>query len=151
MKQITTKSPMLLSPDSNESLKYVLALPSLYGAFTRAGLLDPNVSKGVVMKNILMLMLFGLLSIHAYALSGTTKGGHVACLTEEWLDDVISFVASDDLDSLQAYLDSNKCVVLKKGLRVTVTEPPSMFGGTAVFVFQGTKLWTIREALEYGD
>jgi hypothetical protein len=84
-------------------------------------------------------------------MSGTTKGGHVACFEKGWLDDIISFVVAEDMDSLQAYIDSKKCIILKKGLRVTVTESPGMFGGTAGFVFRGIKLWTTREALKYGD
>jgi len=103
------------------------------------------------MKQIILAIVLGFLSTQAYALSGTTKGGHTACLKKQWLDDVISFVVAKDMDSFQAYLDSKKCIVLKEGLRVTVTDSPGMFGGTAGFVFKGIKLWTVREALEYGN
>lgn len=35
--------------------------------------------------------------------------------------------------------------------RVTsnVTDGPGMFGGRAEFIFQGTRFWTVREALDY--
>ena len=81
----------------------------------------------------------------------TTVGGHIACLKKEWLDDIISFVVAKDSDSGQAYLNSKKCIVLKKGIRVAVTESPGMFGGTVGFVAKGVKLWSVREALTYGD
>ena len=67
------------------------------------------------------------------------------------MDDVISFIVAKDMDSFQAYLDSKKCIVLKKGLKVTITESPGVFGGTAGFVFKGIKLWTVREAFNYGS
>jgi hypothetical protein len=103
------------------------------------------------MKRLILVLIIVLISTQADALSGITKGGHVACLRKEWLNDVISFVVAKDMASFQAYLDSNKCIILKKGLRVTVTESPGMFGGTTGFVAQGIKFWTVREALEYGE
>lgn len=103
------------------------------------------------MNKLILLIVSVLISSQVHAMSGITTGGHVACLKKEWLDDVTSFVIAKDMDSLQAYLDTDKCIVLKKGLRVTVTEPPGMFGGTSGFVYKGFKLWTYREALEYGE
>lgn len=103
------------------------------------------------MKKIILIIAIGLISAQAHAISGTSKGGHIACLTKEWLDDVISFVVAKDTGSFQAYIDTQKCVILKGGLRVTVTESPGMFGGTTGFVFQGIKLWTVREAFDYGN
>jgi hypothetical protein len=67
------------------------------------------------MRRLIFLVIFGLISSQANAMSATTKGGHTACLKKEWLDDVISFVAAKDKESFQAYLDSKKCIVLKKG------------------------------------
>lgn len=91
-----------------------------------------------------------LLSVHAYAFSAVTKDGYVACLKKEWLEDVVSFVSAKDKASFQSYIDSQKCIAIKGGLRVTVTESPGMFGRTAEFVYKGVKLWTIREGLDYG-
>ena len=103
------------------------------------------------MRKLIFLVVFGLISSQAHAMSATTKGVHTACLKKEWLDDVISFIVAKDMDSFQSYLDSKKCIVLKKGLKVTITEFPGMFGGTAGFVFKGIKLWTVREAFNYGN
>ena len=103
------------------------------------------------MKKYVLFATVVLFSNHALALSGISKGGYTACLKKEWLQDVISFVAANDKSSFQSYLNTNKCVVLKKGLHVTVTESPGMFGGKAGFVYQGIKMWTVREAFDYGN
>ena len=73
----------------------------------------------------------------------------MACLKEEWLDDVVKFVIAEDRKSLQAYLDTQKCVALKPDLEVTVIEYPGMFGTRTEFAFRGIKFWTVREALKY--
>lgn len=103
------------------------------------------------MKKIILIIAIGLISAQAHAFSGISKGGHAACLTKSWLDDMVSFAVAKDLGSFQAYIDTQKCVILKQGLRVTVTESPGIFGGTTGFVFQGIKLWTVREAFDYGN
>jgi len=103
------------------------------------------------MRKLIFIVVFGLMSNQVYALSAISKGGHTACLKKEWLNDIMSFSIAKDYDSLQAYLDSQKCIVLKKGLRVTITESPGMLGGTTGFVFKGIKLWTVREAFDYGE
>lgn len=102
------------------------------------------------MKKIMLLAVLVLFSGPVQAMSGITKAGYPACLKKEWFDELIQFVVAKDMDSFQAYMDSKKCLILKEGLRVTVTESPGMFGGTAGFIFQGVKFWTAREALEYG-
>jgi len=103
------------------------------------------------MKKLIIIIALVLLTSQAYAMPATTKGGGAACIKKEWLNDMFSFVAAGDKASFQAYMNSKKCIILKKGLRVTVTESPGMFGGTAGFVFRGYKFWTARESLEYGD
>ena len=87
-------------------------------------------------------------SIHTPG-SAVTVGGHTACLKEEWLDDLVKFVSAGDMESFKAYIETNKCVVLKPGLKVTMIEYPSMFGTRAEFAFKGIKFWTVREALNY--
>ena len=103
------------------------------------------------MKKAIVTIFIVLLSSHAFAMSGTTKGGYTACLSEGLLDDFVSFAVAKDYSSIQAYLDTQKCIRLKEGLRVTVTESPGMFGGKTGFVIKGIKLWTVREALSYGN
>ncbi len=87
------------------------------------------------------------LSSNVLALTATTTGGHVACFTKEQLDDMVQFVVSEDKASFQAYLDSGMCIVLKKGITVTVLKSPGLFGTKVQFAFQGIKMWTVREGL----
>ncbi len=103
------------------------------------------------MKRILMVVFLLPLLVDAQANAATTKGGHAACLTKQWYEDMIQFVAQGDRASFNAYIEARRCVVVKAGLRVSVVEWPGMFGGTAAFVYQGVKLWTAREALDYLD
>lgn len=78
-------------------------------------------------------------------LAATTVEGYVACLTEEWLDDIVSFSVAKDHGSIQAYLDQDKCVILRGGLRVTITDA----GFTKhEFSYMGLKLYTVREGLK---
>jgi hypothetical protein len=85
----------------------------------------------------------------AYAMPATTNPGYVACRTESQLDEFISFVVAKDQGSMNAYLNNRKCVSMKAGLKVTVTDSPGFLGGKAGFVFRGVKMWTVREALNY--
>jgi len=100
------------------------------------------------MKKLIFILIFGLITAQVYAFSAVTKGQFPVCLKKEWLKDILSFLNAGDEDSFDAYQNTEKCIMLKKGLRVTVTEPPGMFGGTAGFVVKGLKFWTVREELE---
>lgn len=100
------------------------------------------------MKKWMMAALL-LAPISAHAMPAVTNGGHAACASEQWYKDMVAFVAAEDMQSFQAYIDMKRCVIVKEGLRVTVTQSPGMFGGIAGFVFRGTRFWTAREALNY--
>lgn len=84
----------------------------------------------------------------AMALKATTVKDAVACFNKESLQEMQQFVVSKDRDSFNAYIRTGKCVILKEGLDVTVIDSPGMFGGTAMFIFQGIKLWTPRHGLK---
>lgn len=94
------------------------------------------------------LLLLGIalmaISTPAMAQQRITQSGHVACLTEEWLDDIVTFSVAKDLDSIQAYLDSQKCIPLKGGLKVTVVDAGFVIHQIA---YKGVKLWVNREAV----
>ncbi|AKJ93877.1 hypothetical protein TVD_00200 [Thioalkalivibrio versutus] len=64
---------------------------------------------------------------------------------------MVSFVGADDMGSFEAYIEQGRCVVMQGGQKVTVTDSPGMFGGRTGFVFRGTKLWTLREGISYGQ
>lgn len=103
------------------------------------------------MKNIKALTLIVALtaSSASAALTGTTKAGYPACFTREWLDNFITFANADDTGSIQAYLDQQRCLNLRAGITVTVTDAPGVFGSVVGFTFQGVELFAPREALDY--
>ena len=100
------------------------------------------------MKKLLFILIFILITGQVYAFSAIIRGDAASCLKKEWIKDMVSFANARDLDSFQAYFDTAKCAVLKKGLRVTVTEAPGIFDGIVGFVLKGVKFWTVREELE---
>lgn len=101
--------------------------------------------------NICLLVMLALTANIAHAMPATTNEGYLACISEQYLKNVVAFVVANDVDSIQAYMDSKKCVSIKAGLRVTVIDSPGMFGGRASFIFRGVEFWTVREALNYNQ
>ena len=97
------------------------------------------------MKKSLIALVTLLFSLNAFALSGTTNDGYFACQTEEWFDDLMSFVTAKDMDSIEAYRSANKCIILKSGLRVTILD--TTWTGKIQFAFKGIKMWTVSEAI----
>jgi hypothetical protein len=102
------------------------------------------------MRRFLMFAVLASISFSVYALTGTTKDGYVACLSEEWLGDMVKFVSAGDKKSFEAYVAARKCIVPRAGLKVTVTESPGLLGTQTAYVYQGIKFWAVREAIEYG-
>ena len=103
------------------------------------------------MKKIIYSIVLLLISTQSIAFSGVSTGGHTACFKKSWYKEAVSFVVAGDMDSFESYFDTKKCLSLKEGIKVTITESPGIFGGTTGFVFRGVKLWTAREAFEYGN
>lgn len=68
----------------------------------------------------------------------------VACLTEEWMDDMMDFVLAGDKSQFQLYVDQQRCLILQGGIRVTVTDRKI---GRTQFSVQGTKLWTTSDGV----
>ena len=101
-------------------------------------------------KTITTALIILAITTPAYCMSGTTVGGQIACTQKGWYNDMVQFVAAEDKESFKNYINRKRCVILKKGLHVTVTDSPGMFGGTTGFVFHGYKFWTAREAITYG-
>jgi hypothetical protein len=97
------------------------------------------------MKKLIIAALLAAVSLNAHALSGTTVGGHFACTTEDYFDDILQFAIAKDYASAEAYQSQGKCVVLKAGLRVTVMD--TTWTGKLQFVYQGLKMWTVMEAV----
>ena len=94
---------------------------------------------------IITLSLVLILCSQAFALTGTTKEYGIACISEQYVSDAISFLADKDVQNLQAYIDTGKCVFLKDGIKVNIVKLP-MFGN-AVFVFNGVKFYCPKSSL----
>ncbi|MEZ5569216.1 MAG: hypothetical protein R3E54_12900 [Halioglobus sp.] len=101
------------------------------------------------MKKVTLLFIFMLFSTFGWAQAATTNSGYAACLSKQYLDDFISFANAKDTDSIQAYIDSQKCISLKAGLRVTLVDTSGLLSSKVQFAFKGLKLWTVREALNF--
>lgn len=100
------------------------------------------------MRILFILSLTILFSNVALAQSATTKQGYAACQTEAWLDDFMTFANADDTNNMNAYLQAQRCISLRAGLTVTITDRSGMLGSKVAFVYEGVKLWTVREALD---
>ena len=79
-----------------------------------------------------------------------TNPDNLACRSEEWFEDAIAFVVAADRGSLDAYVRTGKCIVLKGGVRVTVLDRSGLFGSRVKFAYQGIKFWAEGEAIDYG-
>ncbi|PWB82036.1 MAG: hypothetical protein C3F08_00730 [Candidatus Methylomirabilota bacterium] len=73
-----------------------------------------------------------------------TNSGYFGCASKETLDDMITFVVAKDAASMKEYIDSGKCLMLKGGVKVTVT---GCSIGEREFVLEGVKLHALAEAL----
>lgn len=88
-----------------------------------------------------------LLANLAWSQAATTNSGYMACTSETYLDDFISFINAGDKASMSAYISSNKCVSLKSGLKITVVDSSGFLGSKVQFVYSGAKFWTVMEAI----
>ena len=84
------------------------------------------------------------ISSNAFAQAATTNGGYYACVTEEYLDDIMKFLIAKDYASADAYSAQNKCVILKAGLQVSIVK---VKWTRIQFAYKGLKLWTVSEAI----
>ena len=77
-----------------------------------------------------------------------TVDGKFACRTEQWFQDFMKFAAANDTGSLQAYLDSRKCMEINGGLTVTVLEYPGMLSGQWLVSYKGEKFYIQRDGVK---
>src|SRR5688572_5636303 len=74
------------------------------------------------------------------AQAATTVADYPACLTKEWLDDFQSFALAKDMASADAYVRDKKCIVVRGGLQVTITDLGVI---KSEFAYNGFKFWTL--------
>jgi hypothetical protein len=81
--------------------------------------------------------------------AATTNDGYTVCRSKQWIDDVNSFVAARDRGSFRAYFDTNKCVVVREGLKITVVDVIGFLGTQVEFIFNGVRFWAPTEAIKF--
>ena len=101
------------------------------------------------MKKLFIILIFVLLSANANAQTATTKTGYLACINEQYLDDIIQFKRERDRQRGEQYITAKKCVAPKKGLEVTIVD--TSVEGKIQFDYNGFKLWTVTDALEISE
>ncbi len=92
-----------------------------------------------------------LFTTPAHSMSATLKDNTPACLKEEWMKDMTSFVVTKDKASYDAYINQKKCIIMKSRLAVTVIESPWIFGGYTNFVYEGVKYWATTDSFNYDN
>ncbi len=96
------------------------------------------------MKYILLIIIL-VISNNIQARSMTTVANQIACLSDQWLDDMLAFVAADDKASAQFYFDNKRCLILSEGKKVTMLEDGIL---RREFIFEGLRFYTFREGLK---
>lgn len=84
------------------------------------------------------------LMIASSAMAETVKKGLIACVSEELLDEAVTYAAKNDYGGITQLLSSGRCTVLKLGEQVSVISPGFM---TATIRYRGIKLFTPSEAV----
>ena len=76
-----------------------------------------------------------------------TEGKYYVCLSEQWLDDFTSSAVRNDHASVTAFLTSDKCLVLKPDLPVTIVDEPTLPGTRIAFTIQGFRFYAPSEEI----
>lgn len=95
-----------------------------------------------------LLVLSGTL-YPAHAITGVTLGKHAACFSKTQLEELLSYVASNDFEAYKQMIYSGECISLKSGVEVDV-ETHGILGTIVTIRLKGqrVKLWTVREEVE---
>lgn len=82
--------------------------------------------------------------VEAEAASAVTANSTLACVTKDEYSEAVQFIINEDMASLRAYIERGRCIILKAGVQVTITDAGFL---VHEFVVQGVKLYTARENL----
>lgn len=103
----------------------------------------------MAIKNKIVLIICTLLLSIAPAYSATLKGGYVACLTENLLDQIMQAVTHKDERGFE-YLLKHGCIITKSGIEVSVLDT-TWTGKAKVRAYvddQAIILWTLIENIK---
>ena len=79
--------------------------------------------------------------VQALALRSNT----IACVTEEYLDEAVTYSVAGDNKGLMALMVTGACTIIQAGSDVSVISQGMFMGAT--IRYNGTKLYTIKEAV----
>ena len=74
----------------------------------------------------------------------TIKRGMIGCVSEDLLDELLTYINKGDRSGMTQLVISGKCMLLKVGDPVSVISPGFM---TATIRYKGVKLYTPSEAI----
>lgn len=74
----------------------------------------------------------------------TIKRGMIGCISEDLLDEILTYINKGDKSGMMQLVISGKCMLLKVGDPVSVISPGFM---TATIRYKGVKLYTPSEAI----
>lgn len=79
----------------------------------------------------------------------TTKDGHVACKKRVWMEDMLTFIRTDNKAKYRHYIETKRCLFTKGGLEVKLLEKQEAFGVIVGFEYNRETLWTYWTSLTY--
>ncbi len=83
------------------------------------------------------------------SLAQVTVEGHPACEKKKWFLEIHELIIKKKKRKFRNYFDTGKCIILRGGKKVEVTEKPGFFGKTTEFVFDGKKYWTDNKGIDF--
>ena len=124
--------------------------PMTWACRTLEGLNRPLVGSGARrLSRISFFIVLVMLSAQAVSAGRVTEGKFYSCLSTQWLDDLTAFAVSNDIDKVRAYLEGNKCLLLKPNLPVTIAEGSGVLGPRIEFLIQGIRFYAPSEEIAF--
>jgi hypothetical protein len=93
---------------------------------------------------VLLITSIVALFFSQFAAAEKVKSTQAACVSEELLDEVLTYAAKNDNEGIKQLLISGSCTLLKVGEDVSVISPGFL---TATIRYRGVKLFTPSEAV----
>lgn len=98
-------------------------------------------------RRLVLLLVSTVAAEGAVAGDLVTEGKFYACLSAQWLEDFTSSAVRQDSASIMAYLESDRCLVLKPNLPVTVMDEPALPVARIAFTIQGIRFYAPSEEI----
>ena len=96
---------------------------------------------------LMIMIVCTIIGAQAAAAEPVTEGKFYACLSEQWLEDFTSSAVRKDHASVSDYLASDKCLMLKPNLPVTIVDEPALPDTRITFTIQGFRFYAPSEEI----